>query len=177
MQTEISYRYFNKVLDDKDLICYVAPCNNRDKQWKFSLSDSMIWPIIHWFHAMLGHPGSCYMRATLHARYHHPHLWMHIERFACDTYQQAKPSGPSHGLLPDCNIAGAPWEEVALDLIGPWPSSTPHGPVEFFALTCIDTTTNLVTVAQIFKKSSNHVATHFEHTWLSWYPKPMQVIH
>ncbi len=102
---------------------------------------------------------------------------MHIECFACDICQCAKPSGPGHGLLPDCNIADAPWEEVAVDLIGPWPASTPHGPVEFFALTCIDTTTNLVKVAQIFKKLSNHVATCFEHTWLSWYPKPMHVIH
>ncbi len=55
--------------------------------------------------------------------------------------------------------------------------STPYGTVEVFALTCIDTTTNLVKVAQIFEKSSYHDATLFEHTWLSQYPKPMQVIH
>ncbi len=102
---------------------------------------------------------------------------MHIECFACDICQQAKLSGPGHGLLPDRNIAGTPWEEVAVDLIGPGPASTQHGPVEFCALTCIDTTTNLVKVAGIFKKSSDHVATCFERTWLARYPKPMQVIH
>ncbi len=102
---------------------------------------------------------------------------MHIERFACDVCQQAKPSGPGHGLLPDRDIAGAPWEEIAVALIGPWPASTPHGTVEFFALTCIDTTTNLVKVAQILEKSSDHVATRFAHTWLSQYLKPMQGIH
>ncbi len=102
---------------------------------------------------------------------------MHIEHFACDVCPWTKPSGPGHGLLPNCDIAGAPWEEVAVDLIVPWPVSIPHGTVEFFALTCIDTTPNLVKVARIFEKSSNHIATHFEHTWLSWYPKPMQVIH
>jgi len=62
------------------------------------------------------------------------------------------------------------WEEVAVDLIGPWPASTPNGFVEFFALMCIDNTTNLVKNAWIFDKTSNHVASCFEHTWLSWYP-------
>ncbi len=98
---------------------------------------------------------------------------MHIERFACENCHQAKPSGPSHGLLPNQNIADTPGEEVAVDLNGPWPVSTPHGTVEFSALTCIDTTTNLVKVAHIFDKSSDHVATCLEHTWLPWYPKPM----
>ncbi len=45
------------------------------------------------------------------------------------------------------------------------------------SLSCIDITTNLVKIARIFDKTSNHVATCFEHTWLSWYPLPMQVIH
>ena len=99
-----------------------------------------------------------------------PNLHMHIECFDCDKCQHAKPSGPGHGLLPDQDIAGAPWEEVAFNLIDPWPASIPHGPVEFFALNCIGTTTNLVKIARICDKTSNHVATNFEHTWLSWYP-------
>ncbi len=56
------------------------------------------------------------------------------------------PSSPSHGLLPDQDIAGAPWEETAVDLTGPWPASTSHGTVEFFTLICSDTTTNLVKI-------------------------------
>ncbi len=113
---------------------------------------------------MLSYPGSHCMRAALQARCHHPHLSMHIERFACEKCQQAKPSGSGHGLLPNWDIASAPWEEVLVDLNGQWPASTPHGTVEFFTLTCINTTTNLVKIAQIFKKSSDHVAIHFEHT-------------
>ncbi len=131
---------------------------------ELDLTNSMILPTIHWFHAMIGHPGTCYMSAMLQAQYHHPHLWMHIEHFARDKCQQAKPYSPGHGSLPNRDIAGAPWEEVAVDLIGPWPASTPYGTVEFFALMCIDTTTNLVKIAQIFEKSSNRVATCFEHT-------------
>ncbi len=38
-------------------------------------------------------------------------------------------------------------------------------------------TTNLAKIAHIFEKSSDHVSTCIEHTWLSQYHKPMQVIH
>ncbi len=76
-----------KVLDDKELICYAVPGDNCDTQWKFALTNSMIWPTIDWFHTMLGHPGSCGMRATLQAQYHHPHLQMCIEQFACGVCQ------------------------------------------------------------------------------------------
>ncbi len=153
-----------------EIICYVAPNDNCNTQWKIALTDSMIWPTIQ-------HPRSFCMRSTLQAQYHHPYLCIYIECFAFDKCQSAKPSGPGHGLLSNQDIAGDPWEEVAVDLIGPWPTSTPHGILEFLTLTCIDTTTNLVKIAQIFDKISNYVATHFEHTWLICYPQPMRVIH
>ncbi len=139
-------------------------CNT---QWKFDLTNPMIQPLLNWFHTMLGHPGSCRMHAMLQARYHHPHLCMHIKCFVFDECQCTKPSDPSHRLLPYWDIAGAPWEEVAVDLNVPWPVSTPHGIVEFSALTCIYTTTNLVKITWIFEKPSDHIATHFDHTWLS----------
>ncbi len=170
-------RYFNKILNDKKIICYVAPSDNHDTQRKLAFTDFMIQPTLDLFHAMLGHPGSQCMHATLQSWYHHLHLHMTIEQFACDKCQCAKPSGPGHGLLPDQDIVCASWEEVELDLIGPWPASTPHEIVELFALTCIDTTTKLVKITKIIEKSSNHIATRFENTWLFWYPKPMQVIH
>ncbi len=54
-------RYFNKILDDKEIICYAVPGDNHNTQWKFSLMDSIFWPTIHWFHVILGHTGSCFM--------------------------------------------------------------------------------------------------------------------
>ncbi len=72
---------------------------------------------------MHGNPGSHCLCASLQAQYHHPHLHMHIEHFACDRCQLAKPSGPGHSLLLNCDISGTPWEEVAVDLVGPWPVS------------------------------------------------------
>ncbi len=71
------------------------------------------------------------MCAMLQAQYHHPHLHMYIEQFKCNEYQHAKTSGPSHGLLPDQDIADDPQEEVAVAIIAPWPATTPQGIVEF----------------------------------------------
>ncbi len=88
---------------------------------------------------------------------------MHLEQFMCDECQCTKLTGPGHSLLPDWDVAGAPWEEVAVDLVVSWHVITSDGDVEFFALKCNDTTTNLVKLTRIFEKSSNHVASCFEH--------------
>ena len=53
-------------------------------------------------------------------------------------------SGKGYGLLPECELRVAPWTEVAVDLIGPWKLQVHGKPVEFNALTCIDTASDLV---------------------------------
>ena len=45
-----------------------------------------------------------------------------------------------------------PFSEVAVDLIGPWKIKVRGRLYEFNALTCIDTVTNLVELAQINRK-------------------------
>ncbi len=35
-------RYFNKILDDNEIICFPAPCDDWDMQGKFDLTNSMI---------------------------------------------------------------------------------------------------------------------------------------
>lgn len=85
-------------------------------QWKIELMDLMIQSTLHQLHAMFGHQGSWHMQAMLQARYHHMHLCMHMEKIVCNKCQHAKLNGSGHGLLPDCNIVGAPWEEVVVGL-------------------------------------------------------------
>ncbi len=45
--------------------------------------------------------------------------------------------------------------QVAIDLIGPWSAKFEHFSDEFYALTCIDTTTNLVELTCIDTKSND----------------------
>jgi transposase InsO family protein len=49
--------------------------------------------------------------------------------------------------------------------------------VKFIALTMIDMVTNLVEVVRVLKKTAAHIALQFENTWLSRYPRPMNVLH
>ncbi len=56
------------------------------------------------------------------------------------------------GLLPKCNLTNTLLYKAAFDPIGPWSAKIEHFNSEFYALTCIDTTTNLVEIACIDSK-------------------------
>ncbi len=52
--------------------------------------------------------------------------------------------GRGFGLLPERSISNkVPWQDVAIDLIGPWRIPINNRTYEFNALTCIDAVMNL----------------------------------
>ena len=70
-----------------------------------------------------------------------------------------------------------PWNEVAIDLIGPWKIKVRGKVVEFNALTCIDTASNLVELIRIDNKTAAHIKSKFVQSWLSRYPRPIRCVH
>jgi len=70
----------------------------------------------------------------------------------------------------------APWQEVAVDLIGPWSIEVNGNTLTFNALTMIDTVSNWVELVRIHNKTSVHIALQFENQWLSRYPRPIRCI-
>ena len=78
--------------------------------------------------------------------------------------------------MPPRNALVAPWDEVVVDLIGPWKIKVKNRMFIFNALTCIDPVTNLVELIRIQNKTSKHVAQQFENCWLSRYPSPNRCI-
>ncbi len=70
-----------------------------------------------------------------------------------------------------------PWEEVAINLIGPWKVKVNGQQVEFNALTCIDTALNLVELIHIDNKTPKHIGDKFTQSWLCRYPCPVQCLH
>jgi transposase InsO family protein len=109
----------------------------------------------------------------------HPQL-QHVcesEVKKCDPCQRLKNVGRGHGETASREASLLPWQDVAVDLIGPWKVSIGNKALKFMALTMIDMVTNLVEVVRIDNKSAAHVAMHFENTWLSRYPRPLNVIH
>ncbi len=71
----------------------------------------------------------------------------------------------------------APWEEVTINLIGPWKVKVNLRQVEFNALTCIDTALNLVKLICIDNKTAKHIRDKFTQSWLCQYPCPVQCLH
>ena len=97
----------------------------------------------------------------LRQRYYHPKLRYHIDHLKCEHFQRHKLTGRGYGLLPERELRIAPWEEIAIDLIGPWQVKVNGRLVEFNALTCIDTASNLVELIRIDNKTSEHVKSKF----------------
>ena len=105
------------------------------------------------------------MLLTIQTRYYHPMLRKEIDDFACNACQKMKRPGPGYGLLPEQDVGTVPWAEVAVDLIGPWNVKIRGKTTqEVFALTIIDTASNLVELVQIENKTSENVARRFHNT-------------
>jgi hypothetical protein len=85
--------------------------------------------------------------------------------------------GAGYGELPPRHAQMMPWNEVAVDLIGPWKVEVQGQQVEFNALTCIDPMTNLVEIIRINNRTEHQTAEQFENCWLSRYPRPNRCVH
>ncbi len=83
------------------------------------LPESMVVDTVKWFHQVMGHPGEKRLRETLNQRNYYPRLRYHIDKLKCKDCQKHKLEGHGYGLLPKQEVWIAPWEEVAIDLIGP----------------------------------------------------------
>jgi hypothetical protein len=129
----------------------------------------MVPEVIQCFHQVLSHPGQKRLRETLHQRYYHPQLRRQIDTFRCEHCQRYK--------LTERQVRIAPWEEVAIDLIGPWVVQVNGRPCKFNALTCINTASNLVELVRIDNKTSDHIRDKFAQTWLCQYPRPIRCVH
>ena len=172
-----SDRYTTKRIGNvDDIICHIKPGDDKSN-WKIALPQSLLLPTIKWFHQVTGHPGSKRLNMQIGARYYHSELRHKIDKFHCEHCQRNKLDGKGYGLLPEREIRTMPFNECAVDLVGPWVVQVNGKPYEFFALTAIDTVTNLVELVRIDDKTSEHVARKFAQLWLARYPWPERCVH
>ena len=83
-----------------------------------------------------------------------------------------------YGHVPPKNIRNlSPWEEVHVDMIGPWKAIINNFEYQFRAVTCIDAIVNLPEVIPVEDTKSKTVAQAFEDNWLIRYPRPRSCIH
>jgi Integrase zinc binding domain len=97
---------------------------------------------------MLGHVGIQRLYKTITNHFYASHLRDKIEEFvkSCDSCQRFKLPGIARGELPPQDLTAQPWDEVSVDLIGPWTIKVHGVELQFLALTAVDTVT---TIAEI----------------------------
>jgi hypothetical protein len=165
LQVKYPEKYVNLQLDDNfdDIICYKK--DPTQPNWKIALLESMIVDTVKWFHQVMGHPGEKRLKNTLNQHYHHPRLRYHIDKLMCKDCQKYKLAGCGYSLPPKQEVRIAPWEEVAINLIGPWKVKVNDQQVEFNALTCIDMASNLVKLIRVDNKAAKHIHDKFTQSW------------
>ena len=159
----------NQLAPNANVICNLSQPN---ALWKIWIPDSKLDEIIQWHHTHLGHSGIKCTSDMIALHYYHPCLSARCEDLIsrCDACQCNKPALRRYGELPPCNAINTAWQEVAINLIGPWTFTVNGASYTFCALTMIDTVTNYCELIQIDNKSVAHVGQKFENEWLSRYP-------
>jgi len=160
-------------INGRQIICHRSTPTS---QWKICIPDSLVQQLIVWYHIVLGHRGTTSLYDTISRRFHHPGLQRKVQELRCEVCQRNKPSNQQYSHLPPRHADVAPWDSVAVDLIGPWKINIDGREVEFIALTCIDPVTNIAELVRIQNKTSSHIAQQFETLWLSRYPMPNKCI-
>ena len=116
-----------------DVLCYVKP-GDPLANWRVALPQSMLQPTIRWFHQITGHLGSKRLHMQISTYYYHHNLWHLIDNYHCNHCQCNKLDGKGYGHLPEHKIQSMPFEECAVDLIGPWMIQVWDKPYEFITL-------------------------------------------
>ena len=170
-------QYVTKFMDDIPMICYRKDSLVPENEWRICIPTTLLDNIIRWNHVLLGHCGATRLYDSIRVMLYHPSLKNRIDTYKCSTCQKYKQQGRSHGHLPEKEAILLPFEEVHVDLIGPWKVMVAEQEIEVLALTCIEPVTNLVELIRINNKTAEHVAQQFENCWLSRYPWPAKAIH
>jgi hypothetical protein len=156
-------------------LCYTP--GDDPSNWKIALPNELIRPTVNWYHQVTGHLGSKRLYEQIHQRYHNRDLRTYIDNFYCEFCQRNKLDGRGYGLLPEREVQSIPFEKCAVDLIGPWIVQVRGNSYGFFALTAIDTVTNLVELSRVDNKTLETIARKYVQCWLSCYPWPQRCVH
>ena len=88
---------------------------------KIVLPQSLVRPVIEWYHHNLNHTGATHTFKTINEHCYFPNMERIINKFVkeCNTCTHTKLPAIKYGHLPPAINAYEPWECVQIDLIGP----------------------------------------------------------
>ena len=133
--------------------------------------------VMAWYHEYLCHPGATRTEATIRSTMTWPGLTKDVLSHCkkCKLCQLHKKNRKQYGKLPVKTAEINPWQIVQVDLIGPWTVKTPSGKKQLRAFTAIDPATSWVELSAIPNKNADTVMDAFHNSWLTRYPRPIQV--
>ena len=168
--------YPNKHINNATLVAYQPDPNG---PYKFCIPTQLLQQIIEWYHEALFHCGAGRLLATIGMHFHHPRLNRTVLDVCnyCDACQRNNLVRKHYGHLPARIAHAIPWQEVHIDLIGPWKVKFQADVYSFYALTCIDPATGFPEAERIANKTALHVGLKFENIWCSRYPRPILCVH
>ena len=112
------------------------------------------YPPVRWMHSILGHAGVTRLTETLSSHFWFPHMKemvMDVLR-KCDFCQRYKIHHKPYGHLPPKNVSHVhPWDEVHVDMIGPWKVIVNNFEYQFRAITCIVSIINMPEIIPVEK--------------------------
>ena len=145
---------------------------------KIVLPRSMQAKAIRWYHETLLHPGETRTELTIGQHFTWKGMQTAIKQACsrCASCQLTKAKTRPVGHLPPKVAEKGPWERLCIDLIGPYTIGSKSQESILHCLTMIDPVTGWFEIAEIHDKSSHKVMDVLERTWLTRYPKPMEII-
>lgn len=170
---------YQKIEIGKFVLIHSRP-HEKSSAWKIVIPSTLVQPSLDWFHRVLNHPGFVRMIGTIGRHFWFPRMRLVIEEYVrhCDICQRIKGPFPKLGKLPVKTHENNPWEEVQVDLVGPWKFKyPPKWQISVLAVTAIDPFTGLCEALRCKNKTSAHISTRFHQMWLSRYPCPLRCIH
>ena len=153
----------------------------RPTDGKIVLTDSLLTRVVRWYHLSSVHiQGMDRLYGTISRHFYHPRLREEVRAqvSTCTICQQNKRYGRQYGELAPRDAFILPWQEVHVDMIGPWKIRVNGRTLTIKALTAIDPSTALLEIARAKHPTTAREAFRvFENTWLSRYPRPLRCVH
>ena len=168
--------------ETKQFYDYQLKVYTKNGNTKIVLPKALVPATIKWYHHTNGHAGADRLFRSISQLLYSPGLKEQVRSFVktCDECQRYKNAGPGVGHVPPKNEDMSPFEQIAIDTMGPWTIHiNGYGKVIINAYSIIDTCSNLLELKRASKlnptgKESVQV---LEDTWLSRYPKPVRIIY
>ena len=131
--------------------------------------------ITKWYHEILLHPGVTRTAQTIKQHFIWPKMTKTIDQIVgkCHICQTCKRDTRKYGQLPEKTAEAEPWDQLCVDLIGPYKiKQKQKPPLILWCVTMIDPATGWFEMTRIENKEAIEVANKVEQTWLTRYPRP-----